>query len=116
VNAISPSVAFYDIHGRKGEVLFYSSALDITRGGILLYYFYVIVNLRQKICHEYRTLRIEVTAYSFIMSASFYTDIFSSKAGPTSIRLIARHATHFPFDISVNALEIRTIQSLECIV
>jgi hypothetical protein len=31
VSAINPLVAFYDIHGRKGEVLFLSSVPDTTR-------------------------------------------------------------------------------------
>jgi hypothetical protein len=32
-NAVNPLVAFYDIHGRKREVLFFCSVLDITRDG-----------------------------------------------------------------------------------
>jgi hypothetical protein len=31
VTAVNPIVAFYDIHGRKGDVLFYYSVLDTTR-------------------------------------------------------------------------------------
>jgi hypothetical protein len=31
VSAINPLVAFYDIHGRKGEVLFFCSVSDTTR-------------------------------------------------------------------------------------
>jgi hypothetical protein len=31
VSAINPLVAFYDIHGRKREVLFFYFVLDITR-------------------------------------------------------------------------------------
>jgi hypothetical protein len=32
VSAINPLVAFYDIHGRKGEVLFFCSIPNTTRG------------------------------------------------------------------------------------
>jgi hypothetical protein len=31
VSAVNPLVAFYDIHGRKGEVLFFCSVPDTTR-------------------------------------------------------------------------------------
>jgi hypothetical protein len=31
VSAVNPLVAFYDIHGRKGEVLFFLSATDTTQ-------------------------------------------------------------------------------------
>jgi hypothetical protein len=31
VNAINPLVAFYNIYGKKGEVLFYYSIPDTTR-------------------------------------------------------------------------------------
>jgi hypothetical protein len=30
VSAVNPLVAFYDIHGRKGEVLFFRSVPDAT--------------------------------------------------------------------------------------
>jgi hypothetical protein len=31
LSAVNPLVAFYDIHGRKGEVLFFCSVPDTTR-------------------------------------------------------------------------------------
>jgi hypothetical protein len=31
VTAVDPVVAFYDVHGRKREVFFYSSVPDTTR-------------------------------------------------------------------------------------
>jgi hypothetical protein len=31
VSAVNPLVAFYDIHGRKGEVLFFCTVLDNNR-------------------------------------------------------------------------------------
>jgi hypothetical protein len=31
VSAINPLIAFYDIHGRKGEILFFCSVPDTTR-------------------------------------------------------------------------------------
>jgi hypothetical protein len=34
--------------------------------------------------------------------------------GPV-VRPTARHAIHLPFDISANALEIRAVQSLKCL-
>jgi hypothetical protein len=38
VSAVNRLVAFYDIHGRKGEVLFFSSVLDNTRDPKLITY------------------------------------------------------------------------------
>jgi hypothetical protein len=35
VSAVNPLVAFYDIHGRKGEVLFFCSVPDTTRDELL---------------------------------------------------------------------------------
>jgi hypothetical protein len=40
VNAINPLVAFYDIHGRKREVLFYYFVTDTTRDNTSLLYKY----------------------------------------------------------------------------
>jgi hypothetical protein len=37
VSAINPLVAFYDIHGRKGEVLFFCFGSDTTREITLAY-------------------------------------------------------------------------------
>jgi hypothetical protein len=34
VSAVKTLVAFYDIHGRKGEMLFYSSVPDTTHKGL----------------------------------------------------------------------------------
>jgi hypothetical protein len=36
VSAVNPLVAFYDIHGRKGEVLFFWSGPDTTKVDALL--------------------------------------------------------------------------------
>jgi hypothetical protein len=41
VSAISPLVAFYDIHGRKREVLFFCFIPDTTRD--MRYYRYLLV-------------------------------------------------------------------------
>jgi hypothetical protein len=35
VSGVNPLVAFYDIHERKGQVLFYSSILETTRDIII---------------------------------------------------------------------------------
>jgi hypothetical protein len=41
-NVVNPLVAFYDIHGRKREVLFYSSVPDTTHtGNSVLFYLYL---------------------------------------------------------------------------
>jgi hypothetical protein len=38
-NAINPSVAFYDIHGRKRETLFFYFVADTTRDGVIKFLF-----------------------------------------------------------------------------
>jgi hypothetical protein len=43
VSAINPLVAFYDIHGKKREVLFFYFVSDTTRDSLLLDLYYLFL-------------------------------------------------------------------------
>jgi hypothetical protein len=52
VRAINPLVAFYDIHGRKGEVLFFCSIPDTARD---IYFFYMILIIVSCVVRDRKT-------------------------------------------------------------
>jgi hypothetical protein len=65
VSAINPLVAFYDIHGRKGEVLFFYFVPDTTRDcthGVLVFHIQKYKLLRRiKMPHPNKANGIHVT-------------------------------------------------------
>jgi hypothetical protein len=66
VNAISPLVAFYDIHGRKTEVLFFYFAPDTTRDLNLIQDVKYIIPLTSKLVNYREMILPRITEYKTV--------------------------------------------------